>query len=76
MMAIFRNFVTSFSSRQSASEAQHFLQILNESLSYKKYSFVCLLACLGTTMLRVFTQREVVISYRHFGPTYRSHLHG
>jgi hypothetical protein len=33
-----------------------------------------LFVCLGTTLLCVITQRGVVISYRRFGTTHRSHL--
>ena len=29
-----------------------------------------------TAFFRAFTQRVVVIPYRHFGAAYRSHLHG
>ena len=57
-MASFRNIIVSFSYRQGASVLPHFFQILNESLSYTKYLFVCL----GTTLLCVITQRGVVIS--------------
>jgi len=73
-MTSFRNIVVSFSYRQGVSVLLHFFQILNESLSYTKYLFDCLFPCQGTTLLYVITQRGVVISYRRFGKTYRSHL--
>ena len=37
---------------------------------------VCLSVCLRTTLLWVITQRAVVISYRRFGTTHRSHPQG
>jgi hypothetical protein len=75
-VASFRNTVDPFSYRQDTSAVLYFYQILNESLPCTKYLFVCLLACFGTSLLRVIMQWGVVISYRRFETTYLSHLQG